>query len=38
LTRGHRHWGAKFRFGLVEISDGDFKKIANAMRAQTADD
>jgi EVE domain len=38
LTRGHRHWGAKFRFGLVEISRGDFKKIANAMRTQIADD
>jgi hypothetical protein len=38
LTRGHRHWGAKFRFGLVEISASDFKKIANAMRAQTTDD
>jgi hypothetical protein len=38
LTRGHRHCGARFRFGLVEISRGDFKKIANAMRAQTADD
>jgi hypothetical protein len=38
LTRGHRRWGAKFRFGLVEISRSDFKKIANAMRAQTADD
>jgi EVE domain len=38
LTRGHRHWGAKFRFGLVEISHSDFKKIANAMGVQTADD
>ena len=38
LTRGHRHWGAKFRFGLVEISRSDFKKIANAMGAQTTDD
>jgi hypothetical protein len=38
LTRGYRHWGAKFRFGLVEIGDSDFKKIANAMQAQTADD
>ena len=38
LTSGHRHWGAKFRFGLVEISRSDFKKIANAMGAQTTDD
>ena len=38
LTRGHRHWGAKFRFGLVEISRGDFIKIAKAMRAQIAED
>jgi hypothetical protein len=38
LTRGHRHWGAKFRFGLVEISQSDFRMIANAMQAHTADD
>jgi hypothetical protein len=38
LTRGHRHWGAKFRFGLIEINHGDFKKIASAMHAETADD
>jgi hypothetical protein len=38
LTRGNRHWGAKFRFGLVEITRNDFTNIANAMRAQTADD
>jgi hypothetical protein len=38
LTRGHRHWGAKFRFGLVEISHSDFKKIANAMQAQMTED
>ena len=38
LTRGHRHWGAKFRFGLVEISRSDFKKIANAMGAPITDD
>ena len=37
LTRGHRHWGAKFRFGLLEISHSDFKKIASAMRAHIAD-
>ena len=38
LTRGHRHWGAKFRFGLVEISHGDFKRIANAMRVRITED
>lgn len=38
LTRDHRHWGTKLRFGLVEIGHSDFKKIANAMRARTADD
>jgi EVE domain len=38
LTRDHSHWGAKFRFGLVEISHSDFKKIARAMPAQTTED
>ncbi len=31
LTRDLTHWGAKFRFGLVEISAADFALIAEAM-------
>ena len=27
-------WGYKFRFGHVEIGEGDFKKITKAMRAK----
>ena len=27
------HWGAKFRFGLVEVSDHDMRLIARAMNA-----
>jgi hypothetical protein len=32
LTRGNRNWGARFRFGLVPITPGDFQRIATAMR------
>jgi hypothetical protein len=28
-----RHWGAKFRFGLLEVNDHDFGLIAAAMKA-----
>lgn len=31
LTAGKRNWGYAFRYGLVEISEADFKIIANAM-------
>jgi len=31
LTRGRRNWGARFRFGLVEITQRDFELIARAM-------
>jgi hypothetical protein len=31
LTRGKRNWGYPFRFGLLEISKGDFDTIAAAM-------
>jgi len=34
LTRGNRNWGARFRFGLVEITADDFARIATAMNAQ----
>lgn len=33
LTRGLRNWGARFRFGLVAVSDHDMALIAGAMRA-----
>ena len=33
LTRGHRNWGYRFRFGLVEIGAADFRAIAGAMGA-----
>ena len=31
FIRDKQHWGAVFRFGLVEISGSDFRKIAKAM-------
>ena len=31
FIRNKTHWGAVFRFGLLEINKVDFKKIANAM-------
>jgi hypothetical protein len=31
LTRGKRNWGYPFRFGLVEITAGDFAMISAAM-------
>jgi hypothetical protein len=31
-----RHWGYKFRFGLFSIGDDDMRRIAHAMRADTA--
>lgn len=34
LTTGKGRWGSRFRFGLVEISAGDFQRIAEAMRAK----
>jgi EVE domain len=36
LTKGNRNWGARFRFGLVEITADDFARIAAAMKANTA--
>ena len=34
----HRqHWGAKLRFGLFEIGNGDMRTIAQAMNANTDD-
>jgi EVE domain len=35
LTRGTRNWGSRFRFGLLPITAGDFRKIAAAMNTQT---
>ena len=31
FTKGNKNWGAKFRFGLFEISQEDFKIIKNLM-------
>jgi len=31
LTKGKRHWGSQFRFGLVATGDNDFDVIAAAM-------
>jgi hypothetical protein len=31
LTAGNRNWGYKLRFGLIEISAADFRRIAAAM-------
>ncbi|KAA0575622.1 EVE domain-containing protein [Azospirillum sp. Sh1] len=33
LTAGVRNWGYPFRFGLLPVSQGDFDRIAEAMRA-----
>lgn len=33
FTRGNASWGYAFRFGLIEISEADFKVIAAAMKA-----
>ncbi|MBO9587770.1 EVE domain-containing protein [Devosia sp.] len=33
FTRGNRNWGYKMRLGLFEISEHDFRAIANAMQA-----
>ncbi|GLR79209.1 EVE domain-containing protein [Azospirillum oryzae] len=33
LTAGVRNWGYPFRFGLLSVSQGDFDRIAEAMRA-----
>jgi|SRR5579872_212710 hypothetical protein len=32
LTAGRRNWGYLFRFGVLAISEGDFKLIAAAMK------
>jgi hypothetical protein len=34
FTRGKKNWGYAFRFGLVEISAGNFATIAAAMQAK----
>jgi hypothetical protein len=34
FTRGKPSWGYAFRYGLVEISEADFKTIAEAMKAK----
>lgn len=33
FTRGEKHWGARFRYGLFEVSEQDMRCIAEAMRA-----
>lgn len=33
LTAGLRNWGHPFRFGLVQVSAGDFERIAREMKA-----
>jgi EVE domain len=33
LTKGNRSWGARFRFGVVEITRADYERIAKAMDA-----
>lgn len=35
LTRGKRNWGYQLRFGLLEIGEADFDRIALAMTAVT---
>jgi hypothetical protein len=34
FIRDKQHWGAAFRFGLLEIPEADFARIAAAMRAE----
>ena len=34
FTAGHPNWGRKLRFGLVQVSDSDFRLIAAAMEAR----
>ena len=34
FTRGNRNWGYQMRFGLFEISEHDFRTIAEAMGAE----
>jgi len=34
FTRGNRNWGYQMRFGLFEISEADFRAIAEAMGAK----
>ena len=34
FTRGNRNWGYQMRFGLFEISEHDFRIIAEAMGAE----
>lgn len=34
FTRGNRNWGYQMRFGLFEISEHDFRAIAEAMHAE----
>jgi len=34
LTAGRRNWGYLFRFGVLAISEGDFKLIAAAMKIE----
>ena len=34
FTRGNRNWGYQMRFGLFEISEADFRVIAEAMDAE----
>ncbi|KKB79805.1 hypothetical protein VW35_04720 [Devosia soli] len=34
FTRGNRNWGYQMRFGIFEISENDFRVIAEAMRAE----
>lgn len=34
FTRGNRNWGYQMRFGLFEISEHDFRVIAEAMDAE----
>jgi hypothetical protein len=34
FTRGNRNWGYQMRFGLFEISEADFRSIAEAMDAE----
>jgi hypothetical protein len=33
LTKGRSNWGSRFRFGLIEITQHDFDRIAKAMGA-----
>ena len=34
FTRGNRNWGYQMRFGLFEITEADFRTIAEAMGAE----